>query len=381
MALREMEQFNEIIDKIKYLINWYKYNNYENRCIKSFISSGNSFNYKINRDNIAHLLGVNISYITSTRLFTNTSSFELLCELCQNSYRLSSKIKDNEIKISNIFSKQIYKKLNNFKNNININLANTVLVCKYDRNKAINQGLTPRNCDFIIIKETDDDTLLELDLILKNKFAYPVSSRVYENMEEAESVFKKLFSYQDVAILSSIILDYDDYTSEKKIYLSEEQKLDKIEKLENYRLKYNCYIDVTGDFKYYCKRNQTNKSIEKNNYDIYDNIIMSIMEGNIIDTSKLNLTEQQLSLINAINDSIMFGSNNDNNKEKYSSLQAQLKQLRETNRELIDRNNELNNNVKSLKEENNKLQIKEEKTKELVKSINNAIDLYNNPIK
>ena len=105
------------------------------------------------------------------------------------------------------------------------------------------------------------------------------------------------------------------------------------------------------------------------------------MEGNIIDTSKINLTEQQLSLINAINDSIMFGSNNDNNKEKYSSLQAQLKQLKETNRELIDRNNELNNNVRSLKEENNKLQIKEEKTKELVKSINNAIDLYNNPIK
>ena len=72
---------------------------------------------------------------------------------------------------------------------------------------------------------------------------------------------------------------------------------------------------------------------------------MSIMEGNIIDTSKLNLTEQQLSLINAINDSIMFGSNNDNNKEKYSSLQAQLKQLKETNRELIDRNNELNNKL------------------------------------
>ena len=46
MALREMEQFNEIIDKIKHLISWYKYNNYENKYIKSFISSGNSFNYK-----------------------------------------------------------------------------------------------------------------------------------------------------------------------------------------------------------------------------------------------------------------------------------------------------------------------------------------------
>ena len=77
----------------------------------------------------------------------------------------------------------------------------------------------------------------------------------------------------------------------------------------------------------------------------------------------------------------MFGSNNDNNKEKYSSLQAQLKQLKKTNRELIDKNNELNNSIQLLNEENNKLQINSDKAKELVKSINNAIDLYNNPIK
>ena len=69
MALREMEQFNEIMSKIKYLVNWFKYNRYDSPYIRVFTSSGDSFNFKIQKDNIAHLLGINTSYLISTGSF------------------------------------------------------------------------------------------------------------------------------------------------------------------------------------------------------------------------------------------------------------------------------------------------------------------------
>lgn len=58
MSLKEMDQFNTIINKIKDLINWYENCRMEEKTIKVFLTSGNSFNYKIPKDKVAHLLGV-----------------------------------------------------------------------------------------------------------------------------------------------------------------------------------------------------------------------------------------------------------------------------------------------------------------------------------
>lgn len=378
MALREMEQFNEIMSKIKYLVNWFKYNSYDSPYIRVFTSSGDSFNFKIQKDNIAHLLGINTSYLISTGSFKNTSSYELLVELCENDYRISTKIKDNYIKLSDIFSKHVYQKINCFKSNTNINLANTILVCKYNRNKAIYEGLEPRNCDYIVLKETDNNKILELDLIINNKYALPVSSRVYEK-NDYENSLRNLLTNQDIAILSSIIVGKDDYDA-KKIYLSEEQKLEKLKRLEEFREKFNCYIDVTGDFKYYCNRNKINRTIGKTNYNLYDSLIMSILYGNIIDTEQLDLTEQQLSLINAINDTIMSGTNNKSNKEKFSSLKEKIILLQNQNAKLKEENSDLHNQITQLIQEKHNLEQEAKKSKMLIKTVMSAIDTYKNPM-
>ena len=166
-------------------------------------------------------------------------------KLIENQYRISSKILNNEIKLSDVFNKHIHKKLAIFKSNISIILNNVLFVCKYDRNKAISYGKQPRNCDYIIVKEMDDGQIQELDIVLSNKIAKPVSSRMFKSEADAKDEFSELLEYQDISILTSIIIDTRYYDDNQKFYLKESDKLSKLEQLENIRLRDFSKIKVT----------------------------------------------------------------------------------------------------------------------------------------
>ena len=163
---------------------------------KVFLTSGNSFNYRIPRDKIAHLLGVKTENLILTGMFKNTQSYEVLKELFRNQTRISGMIKDGVIKLNDIFSKHINEKLSGFKNNCSINIFNNMFVCKHNREKVIQQGKNPRNCNYIICSSLDDGTLLELDLIINNKYSLPVSNRLFNDEIEAQESFKELLQNQ-----------------------------------------------------------------------------------------------------------------------------------------------------------------------------------------
>lgn len=378
MALREMDQFNEIIDKIKNVLNWYENNHIENNKIRIFLASGDSFNYSVPRECVAHLLGIKIDFLSSCGHFKSKSSYALVKELCENQIRISGMIKDGKITLSNIFSKYVKEKIDNFKSNTNINISNTTFVCKYDKEKAHYQGKIARNCDYVIFKIEDDGTILELNVTSNGKITVPISNRVYSDENEATDSLNFLLNDQNISMISSIIVNSDYYVQNKKIYLNEDQKLLKLEILEKYKLKYKANIDIVGDCKYYYKRNQTNKREEKASYNVYEIIIDCIIKKKLIDKKRLyDLTEQDVTLINAINDTLVNSSTNDNYQASYSNLEKQIQSLKEANNALQKKNNELNNELNNTKNELKCANKEKEKALVLAKNINDALKIYN----
>ena len=345
---------------------------------KVFLTSGNSFNYRIPRDKIAHLLGVKTENLILTGMFKNTQSYEVLKELFRNQTRISGMIKDGVIKLNDIFSKHINEKLSGFKNNCSINIFNNMFVCKYNREKVIQQGKNPRNCNYIICSSLDDGTLLELDLIINNKYTLPVSNRLFNDEIEAQESFKELLQDQDISFISSIIIYNNYFDNDKKIYLKEEDKIFKLQVLKNYKLQYNCNIDVVGDCEYGYKRTRANKMQGQNDYDIYDYIISCLMDNKLISTEKLGtLTNQNIELINAINDKIMYSSDSTANQETYSNLQNQVSKLKEANKLLQTQNTELNNSLKQTQEDLNNVNQEYQKTLTFINTVKDAFNSYN----
>ncbi len=384
MAFSEASKFDNIMKEIENLISWYEEKHIDQSSIKAFLASGESFRYCATKDSIAHMLGIKTDFLSTCGMFNTTKSYNLIKALIENQYRISSKILNNEIKLSDIFSKHIHKKLAIFKSNISISLDNILFICKYNRNKAIEYGGEPRNCDYIIVKETDDGQIQELDIVLSGKIAKPVSSRMYESEIEAKDEFSELLRYQDISILTSIIIDTGYYDDSKKFYLRENDKLSKLQQLENIRLRYNCNIDVVDDCKYYYKKTINGKTVGRNNYDVISQIINCILDGNLItnetlDVSFSELTMQQRNLIDALNDKVIMGNNNPNNNKKYSALEKQVKDLKNAKKTLEEENTKLTKKLEETTIERNELRTKDEKAKELIKTFRISIEKYDNP--
>ncbi len=384
MAFSEASKFDNIMKEIENLISWYEEKHIDQSSIKAFLASGESFRYCATKDSIAHMLGIKTDFLSTCGMFNTTKSYNLIKALIENQYRISSKILNNEIKLSDIFSKHIHKKLAIFKSNISISLDNILFICKYNRNKVIEYGGEPRNCDYIIVKETDDGQIQELDIVLSGKIAKPVSSRMYESEIETKDEFSELLRYQDISILTSIIIDTGYYDDSKKFYLRENDKLSKLQQLENIRLRYNCNIDVVDDCKYYYKKTINGKTVGRNNYDVIAQIINCILDGNLItnetlDVSFSELTMQQRNLIDALNDKVIMGNNNPNNNKKYSALEKQVKDLKNAKKTLEEENTKLTKKLEETTIERNELRTKDEKAKELIKTFRISIEKYDNP--
>ena len=378
MAFSDSSKFEEIMDKIKYLINWYESKHIDQTSSRLYLASGESFKFIATKDSIAHMLGIKTNFLATCGMFNTTKSYDLIKELIENQYRISSKILNNEIKLSDVFNKHIHRKLAIFKSNISFNLNNVLFICKYDRNKVIEYGGTPRNCDYIIVKETDDGQIQELDIVLSGKIAKPVSSRLYENEQEAKDDFEQLLKYQEISILTFISLNTDYYDIDKRVKLSEKDRISKLQEIETLSLKYNCTVNVVGDCKHYYKLEINGKS----NYDIYSKITNCISEGKIIDIKELGIspsevTYQLQNLIEAHNDRIFMELNENNNGEKYSELVIKIERLKEEKRILLDKKNKLTNKLAETTIERDELKDRDNHAKELVKTLTAALNTYN----
>lgn len=388
MALREMDRYIEIVDELKKLVLWYENTTFKNKKMRLFLTNKDSFLYKVPEDKIAHLLGINISNIQSLGIYNNTSSYELLKEFLKDSHRICDGIRKDTIKLDYIFSKHIQKKINSFKKNISINLNDVAFVCKYNNEIAYNNGNNTIKSDYSIIKILEDGTVLELDLVLSNdgKYAYPVSNKMFNDKFEAEETFRKILENQELAIAQSMILYNHDYDNPRKFYLKDTDKIEKLNIIKEFIEKYNCNIDLVEECERLYKNTNNNREKNSNNYDIYETIIESIINGKLIPVNKLeNLSSQQYDLIDAINDNLILGNNknkdNEENQESYSKLRKNVERLREVKSALIEENKKLKEKVEDQQEEIKTLKEDNELKSNFINNITESFNDYNSKVK
>ena len=382
MALKEMDQFIEIIDRIKDLINWYENTKFKNKKMRLFLTNKECFLYSLPEDKVAHLLGVNINSIQALGMFKSTSSYSLLKEFVRDYHRICDRIKNGTLKLDTLFSKHIYKKLDNFKKNVSINLNDISFICVYDKKKAYNDGKETIKADYVIIKKLDDGTILELDLVLSNNNLYPVSNKMYTNEFEAEEDLKRILENQEIAIVNSMMLYNNEYDNPRKFFLNDDEKIEKLSLVKEFIQKYGCTIDLVSECEYLYKNTKTHREKSSDNYDIYETIIDCVINGKLIPTNSLtNITQQQYDLIDAINDSIIRNNVGDSeNLESYSSLRKAVENLRSAKRELTDENKRLNNVLQEKQAEINELKEDNELNKRFISNITNSFNDYNNEI-
>ena len=153
MSYGDAFRFDDIINKVEELVRWYESIHFDEKEFTVFLANGESFVYKCSKEKIPHLLGIKVDDLARTNLFNSTSAYDILKELCCSKVRISSKIGHGELKIDNVFSKHILDKLSIFKLNISMNTDNIMFISKYNRDKIIFMGKTPRNCDYVMFKK------------------------------------------------------------------------------------------------------------------------------------------------------------------------------------------------------------------------------------
>lgn len=117
-----LSELEDLFYSMKCVVDYMVNSNYEDRRFKIYLSNGQYLNFSINNNNLAHLLGVNTTYLVSTGLFKSTNSFELLNELIENSNKIHKLSNEGIIDYNMLFSKHIINKVLGFIENIKLNI-------------------------------------------------------------------------------------------------------------------------------------------------------------------------------------------------------------------------------------------------------------------
>ena len=389
MALRDVDRFEEIINEIKKLVDWYDNRKFKYKRTKLFLTNNDSFIYSIPEDKVAHLLGVNITYLQSLGMFKNTSSYLLLKEFLKNYHRICDGIRNDTIKLDYIFSKHILKKLDSFKQNIDIYLNNVTFVCKYNREKAYNDGKNTIKSDYSIISMLEDGSILELDLVLSpdKKYAYPVSNKMFDDEAEARESLKSLLEKQEISILRELILYDNDYYYDykKPKFLNDQDKMERLNIIKKFTKEYGCYIDLTFECERLYKNTKNNREKNSSDRDILDTITDYIANGRCIPIDKLhNISNQHYDLCLAVNDILTKNEeiiNDEANQESYSKLRKSVERLREAKSTLIEENKKLQGKIKEQQQKIETLEEDNEVKSNFIDNITNSFSDYNEKIK
>lgn len=337
---------------------------------KIYLGNNEKINLVIPKESIPHLLGIDTSYLDSTKIFGCTNSFELLKKLIEDPYKINKLHNEDILNYNSLFSSHILKKIEDFKENIKINIYETEFVCKYNSTKSYMITDKSEKYDYIIIKKYSDGKIGVLGLI-KNNYNYVIrSNQIFLNYEEFENKMKDTLTNQELTIISGIKIYNEDNDYNRNFLLNLETKEQKVIKLLYYKKELNASIDVSGDYIHNIGILGTEKNHRYKQVDTIDYIIKQIINGKIINQDTIE-DDNLLKICEAYNDLLCKESINDNDIQvTYNEAIKKLKEF-----EMLVKS--LNNKISNLEQENEELQIQ---NKELINQNNENTETINNII-
>ena len=354
------EDYYKIKEKIADALEFYQERKISDTKYSVKLSNGDSINIKYRPKNIAHLLGINTSYLRATGLYKG-SSFKILYKIVQNFERFMNYIERGYIDDSEVFSEYIYEKLKNFKRICGINLFDIEFIVEYrkSRNKTQKEPLYDgyyigytNGYSLSVIGFTRDDD---------NNTYYPSTSRLMKaNTKESEDFLKRLFENQ---IVTTIEIMYkkimnDDFSANsnaisKSYYYHHKEKLNKINTCKEYAETYGGIPNTIISSIYYIDKVININIDNRINISMYEEIADLISKRKMIDFLDLKdryeyIDDAILDIISSYNDSLV--SNNDESLYSYKNIITELENLKqelEKRRSLLEKVEDENNKLKA----------------------------------
>lgn len=370
MRLTDIEN---LFKNIKEIINYFEITKYKNRRFRLFLGNGDRLNFYIPNESIAHLLGVNTNYLISTGRFNSTNSFELLKELSENPYRIYKLENEHHIDYNLLFSPYILDKVESFKRNIKLDINEIQFICKYDSNRVHFAGEISEKFDYAIIKKYLDEKIGVLCIVKNDDLYVPMSNQIYNNIDEAKDTLEKYLRHQEITIINginscNIETDYD-----TTVNPSISTKSEKITYMKRYKNIFNYSIDLSGDYQYAIGVIKRNKNNQYETNDAINNIIISIENGELIN-SEITEDENLIKIINSYNDHLINSIVDKNVSKKYTNILEELdyfksecEKLKLKNEDLSLKNNSLTDEINQLKKENDDYLDRESKILKILK--------------
>ena len=366
LNIQTKEEFDNIVEKIKENVR--KYEKFLNDIrYKLFLSNGEVLDIEYPESCIPHILGINLEYIKMLGIYKQKNSYELMKEFLNDSYSAYKKAND----LNKIFSDYVDIKNNNFNDILKINLLDIKLVIEYKKDRIYGHDILESPCEYYILTQKNGKLLL-LGLIKQNGKYVPQTSQELDLKNEKDNQnLKNILYKQHITFCNALHYSNNIEDSIKKIYLSEQQKSDRLLYLKSTANRYSSVVRVERDYESALSRLIENKTNMNNYKGIIQNITLSISRNEIIDISNFDtqLDDDICELINAYNNSRF----NTNNEEKYSKLKSEyekLKQevelLRKCNEELQKDNEVKDTEIGKLKQENNEYNTTKEKILKLL---------------
>ena len=366
-------ELDELCEKIKNIVDFIETSNYFERRQQIYFSNGERITLSTPNDSIAHLLGINIDYLRATRQLKNRNSFEMLKDMCENSYTIHKAAMKGIIKYDQLFSKYIHQKIEGFFDNLKIDINDIDVVCKYNSERRYLTGELSEKYDYIIVKRYPNGKIGILGLV-NNGYSYaPMSNQLYDSYEAAKEQLEKYLKNQDITLINGIKL-YNinsDYKKEFHPYLT--SKEEKFNILKSYKNVFNCTIDVSGEYDFCLDKLMTRRDIDYKDSDLIDIIVNSIKGGKLIETD--NIDSSLKPIIDSFNDYLCKKSDASNEvgksytsiKEDLETFKTKLLNAEETITKLESKNERLETENKDLTSENEILKENEQKIFEIIK--------------
>lgn len=335
--------YDEIIEKIREDIEYFENSILKDNNYQLFFANGDIIKYSFHKNNIAHLIGLDLSKLVSYKIVDKEEIYEMLKKLINDPFRYWQNMK-NVMDFEEVFSPYVNEKLDNFKLQLQTPYPNQVkFVCKYNRERNyMTKEIDGLSADYYIAHSNEEGDIVLLGLVKKDDsdIYVPQTTRVIKNDDKFNDTVAYLLKNQVITYLNGLSI-YNRVTKySKTINLNTLEILSQLQYLCNLEDMTDSIPCTIADHCYNLKTLTKNKDASYGSRNVLLKVNEKMISKEIIELSDedMNILDDEIiNLIDVYNDSITNGiSVSDDSCAKYSELRQERDEYKKSNLELID---------------------------------------------
>lgn len=351
--------FESLIDIINECLGWYERKGFDDNIYNLIIENGDKLNIVFANKTVAHLFGINTECLKAKRIFS-TDSYSILKKVCGDSYRLYNEVLSGRCQYSDFISDFAFEKTENFKNICGIDVKNIEFICKYKSENSYITGKKQLDADYYIAYNVPNGLSI-VGFKETGDYYYPMTNRYIDfNDEKSMEFLQDLLTNQVITMPNSISIYRKNSDSlGRSFYLYNEDKINKLKRLQFYSSQYGAIIDISYGYKYVIERLMRAFDSNNSTMPIFDRIFYYISRRTSINISAIErefgkLPEHIIKLINTYNISINQDIQNALD-EHTRSIIDENNRIKEMNERHLQELATLREELLALKEENERL--------------------------